>query len=193
MAYLLHGSALVTRAGSALVDIDPLNLRKVSESLKHMSSYVELLTSAVDVTDQVHVDSAVQKAAAEFGRVDIGSIVKDWQPTIDINQTGVWLLQRALIQQMLTQKSRGTRVGRGVIVNVCSSLGITASATGMPFPAYTSSKHGEVESTPVGRVANMEEVTDSILFLASPMSSLVYGAGLVVDGDMDYDADIFGF
>lgn len=41
---------------------------------------------------------------------------------------------------------------------------------------------GEVESTPVGRVADMEEITDSILFLASPMSSYVYGAGLVVDG-----------
>ncbi|GLA04118.1 hypothetical protein AnigIFM60653_004157 [Aspergillus niger] len=258
MAHLLQGTAFITGAGSgigagvartfiqngisklALVDINLSILQKVSESLKQTFPNVELLTSAVDVTKEVHVDNAVQKAATTFGRVDIGVnsagvgdpgeptdrlSLKDWQRTVHINQTGVWLSQRALIQQMLTQKSRGTRHGRGVIVNVCSSLGITASATGIPFPAYTSSKHGvmgltrmdakyyaptgirinavcpgfvdtpmvskavdsgvfkkEVESAPVGRIGDVEEITDSILFLASPMSSFIYGAGLVVDG-----------
>ncbi|GKZ34514.1 hypothetical protein AbraIFM66950_004790 [Aspergillus brasiliensis] len=90
MAYLLHSSEFITGAASgigagvarmfvqnrisklALVDIDPLNLRKVSESLKQTSPYVELLTSVVDVTDEAQVDNAVQKAAVEFGHVDIG-------------------------------------------------------------------------------------------------------------------------
>ncbi|PYH71798.1 SDR family NAD(P)-dependent oxidoreductase [Aspergillus vadensis CBS 113365] len=221
----------------ALVDINSSNLQNVSESLKQTSPYVELLTASVDVTNEAQVNNAVQKAATKFGRVDIGvncagvgdpgkpthqSSLRDWQRTVDINQTGVWMSQRALLQQMLAQTSCGTRRGRGVIVNVCSTLGITASATGIPFPAYISSKHGklsrdakyyapsgirinavcpgfvhtpmisdavdsgvfkkEVESTPIGRVADVEEITDSILFLASPMSSYVYGAGLVVDG-----------
>ncbi|RAH53545.1 short chain dehydrogenase/ reductase [Aspergillus piperis CBS 112811] len=224
----------------ALVDINSSNLQKVSESLKQTSPYVELLTASLNVTNEAQVNNAVQKVATNFGRVDIGvncagvgdsgkpthqSSLTDWQRAVDINQTGVWLSQRALLQQMLTQTSCGTRRGRGVIVNVCSSLGISASATGMPFPAYVSSKHGvmgltkmdakyyassgirinavcpgfvytpmisdavdsgvfkeEVESSPIGRVADMEEITDSILFLASPMSSYVYGAGLVVDG-----------
>lgn len=40
----------------------------------------------------------------------------------------------------------------------------------------------EVEATAVKRLAEVEEITDAILFLASPMSSYVYGAALVVDG-----------
>lgn len=40
----------------------------------------------------------------------------------------------------------------------------------------------EFERTPVGRPADAEEVADSIAFLASPMSSFIYGAGLTVDG-----------
>lgn len=103
----------------ALVDINLSILQKVSESLKQTFPNVELLTSAVDVTNEVHVDNAVQKAATTFGRVDIGVnsagvgdpgeptdrlSLKDWQRTVHINQTGVWLSQRALIQQMLTQK-----------------------------------------------------------------------------------------
>ncbi|RAK83888.1 short chain dehydrogenase/ reductase [Aspergillus costaricaensis CBS 115574] len=224
----------------ALVDNNPSSLQKVFESLKQTSPYVELLTASVDVTNEVQVNNAIQEAATKFGRVDIGVncagvgdpgkpthqlSLKGWQRTVDINQTGLWMSQRALLQQMLTQRSCGTRRGRGVIVNVCSSLGISASATGIPFPAYISSKQGvmgltkmdakyyaprgirinavcpgfvntpmisdagdsgvlkeEVEGTPIGRVADVEEITDSILFLASPMSSYVYGAGLVVDG-----------
>ncbi|PYH55847.1 SDR family NAD(P)-dependent oxidoreductase [Aspergillus niger CBS 101883] len=183
MAYLLHGTAFITGAGSgigagvartfsqngisklALIDINPSSLQKASESLRQRSPDVELLTAAVDVTNEAHVDNAVQKAATKFGRVDIGVncagvcdpkeptdrlSLKDWQRTININQTGVWLSQRALIRQMLTQTSRDTRHGRGVIINVCPSLGITASATGMPYPAYTSSKHGTFVRTAQG-------------------------------------------
>lgn len=40
----------------------------------------------------------------------------------------------------------------------------------------------EIEETPLGRLALMEEIADSIVFLASPMSSFMCGAGVVVDG-----------
>lgn len=40
----------------------------------------------------------------------------------------------------------------------------------------------EIEKTPVGRIADMEEIADAITFLVSPMSSFMYGAGLVADG-----------
>lgn len=40
----------------------------------------------------------------------------------------------------------------------------------------------ERERTPIGRFADMEEIADSIVFLASPMSSFMVGACLVVDG-----------
>lgn len=40
----------------------------------------------------------------------------------------------------------------------------------------------DVLSAPIGRVGEVEEIADAILFLASPMSSFVYGVGLLVDG-----------
>lgn len=102
----------------ALIDINSSNLQNVSESLKQISPYVELLTASVDVTNEEQVNNAVQKAATKFGRVDIGVncagvgdpgkpthqlSLKGWQRTVEINQAGVWLSQRALLQQMLSQ------------------------------------------------------------------------------------------
>ena len=36
--------------------------------------------------------------------------------------------------------------------------------------------------TALGRMAKMEEIADSIVFLSSPMSSFIVGQGLIVDG-----------
>lgn len=40
----------------------------------------------------------------------------------------------------------------------------------------------EVLSAPIGRMAQLDEIADSITFLASPMSSFMSGAALIVDG-----------
>lgn len=40
----------------------------------------------------------------------------------------------------------------------------------------------EIDKIPVGRLAEMEEIADHITFLASPMSSYMYGASMVADG-----------
>jgi NAD(P)-dependent dehydrogenase (short-subunit alcohol dehydrogenase family) len=40
----------------------------------------------------------------------------------------------------------------------------------------------QFEMTPIGRPAQVEEISDAILFLASPMSSYMCGAALVADG-----------
>ena len=40
----------------------------------------------------------------------------------------------------------------------------------------------EVQAAAVGRIGQVDEIADAILFLASPMSSFVYGIGLLVDG-----------
>ena len=41
---------------------------------------------------------------------------------------------------------------------------------------------GEVAKVPQGRLGEMEEIADTIMFLASPLSSFMAGTGLVVDG-----------
>lgn len=40
----------------------------------------------------------------------------------------------------------------------------------------------EISKTPMKRVGTMEEIADSIVFLASPLSSFMTGATMVVDG-----------
>lgn len=40
----------------------------------------------------------------------------------------------------------------------------------------------EIDKIPVGRLAEMDEIADHITFLASPMSSYMYGASMVADG-----------
>ena len=40
----------------------------------------------------------------------------------------------------------------------------------------------EIYRTPLGRVAEVEEIGDAIAFLASPMSSFMTGTRLIVDG-----------
>lgn len=42
--------------------------------------------------------------------------------------------------------------------------------------------HEEIEKTPMGRLAGMEEIADCVVFLGSEMSSFVTAAGLVSDG-----------
>lgn len=105
--------------GLALVDVNATALEGTRDQLKSKYPQLEVLVILVDVTDEESVDTAVSKAADRFGRIDIavncagiGGVpsptsdmpLKDWQKVIDINQTGVWLCQRAMIRQMLKQE-----------------------------------------------------------------------------------------
>jgi NAD(P)-dependent dehydrogenase (short-subunit alcohol dehydrogenase family) len=40
----------------------------------------------------------------------------------------------------------------------------------------------EIEKTPMGRMAEVEEIADTIAFMASPMASFMAGSALLVDG-----------
>ncbi|OQE45100.1 hypothetical protein PENCOP_c002G02999 [Penicillium coprophilum] len=223
----------------SLVDINITSLRSLSSEIAVASPGVKVLVQHIDVTDESSVDKAVEKTVQEFGKIDIAvhaagigdcgqpthNLSLDlWQNVMNINQTGLWLCERAIIRQMLKQESRGTRYGKGVIVNVASTLGLTAAHYAV-FPSYTAAKHAvigltksdakmyasheirinavcpgwtltpmtekfisepsmerELSSVPAGRMGKPDEIADAILFLASPMSSFVYGVGLVVDG-----------
>ncbi|KAJ5988114.1 hypothetical protein N7481_003324 [Penicillium waksmanii] len=258
MACNVKGTAFITGGGSGigrstaialaqngisavtLVDVNVPLLEQTRDALRVQFPTLEVEILEVNVANEESVESAVQKTAERFGRVDIGincagisgiptptaemSLV-EWQKVIDVNQTGVWLCQRALIRQMLKQDSRGIREGRGVIVNVSSMFGVSGPPGPFSIPHYTAAKHAVVgltkmdakaysrqgirinaicpgfvdtpiikeqiesgsmnpafEMTPVGRPAQVEEISDALLFLSSPMSSYMCGAALVVDG-----------
>jgi NAD(P)-dependent dehydrogenase (short-subunit alcohol dehydrogenase family) len=102
---------------------------------------------ATDVASPSDVEAMVDAARRELGRLDWAynnagveghtaptaeCPLEDWERTIAVNLTGVWLCMRSEIPAMLES-------GGGSIVN-CSSI---AGLVGFPgAPAYVASKHG---------------------------------------------------
>lgn len=98
----------------------------------------------LDVAQEDHWRAAVELAVSRYGRVTSllnnagislprgleSGTREEWDRTIAINQTGVWLGMRAVVPTMVKD-------GGGSIVNVSSTYGII----GVPgFTAYTASK-----------------------------------------------------
>ena len=104
----------------------------------------KVLVVAGSVTEEAHVQSAVDQTVRTFGKIDIlinnagigafGTLLHEttdqvWQEVLDINLTGVFRFTRAVIPHML---GRG-----GSIVNVSSIAGLVGIAG---LAAYGSSK-----------------------------------------------------
>ncbi|KAJ5701015.1 hypothetical protein N7493_012061 [Penicillium malachiteum] len=224
----------------ALVDLNLIVLEVTRNEIKARYPHVQVEIFQTNVAEEESVEAAIGKTVELFGSIDVGincagisgtptpthlMSFSEWQKVIDVNQTGVWLCQRALIRQMLKQESKGIREGRGVIVNVSSMFGVGGPPGPFSIPHYTAAKHAVVgvtkmdakayardgirinaicpgfvdtpiisqqiksgsmnpqfEMTPIGRSAQVEEISDALLFLSSPGSSYMYGASLVVDG-----------
>ncbi len=107
---------------------------------------------AVDVTDADSVQSLVNDVVGTHGRVDVlvasqGAMLRreieltdpaEWQRVLDVNLTGTWLLDRAVLAPMRVQ-------GSGRIVNVST---VYAERVGpIPESAYYASKAGIVNVT----------------------------------------------
>jgi NAD(P)-dependent dehydrogenase (short-subunit alcohol dehydrogenase family) len=96
----------------------------------------------VDVSDELDIETLVERAMSEFGRLDILVNAPDlhfakplveislaeWQRVIDVNLTGVFLACRAAGQAMLKQES-------GRIVNISSVLAERGMANGSAYCA----------------------------------------------------------
>ena len=106
----------------------------------------------VDVAQAGQVKALVNTAVETYGRIDcafnnagieggvkptIDCTEEEFDRTIAVNLTGVWLCMKYEIQQMLSQ-------GGGTIVNTASAAGLV----GFPgLPDYVASKHGVVGLT----------------------------------------------
>lgn len=115
-----------------------------------------------DVTDSTAMAALIERALADFGRLDFASnnagIEGDlasveeyseemWQRVLAINLTGVFLSMKHEFPVMRRQ-------GNGSIVNTASILGLVGYAT---LPAYTASKHGVVGLTKVAALEGAPE------------------------------------
>jgi NADP-dependent 3-hydroxy acid dehydrogenase YdfG len=111
------------------------------------------LAVPTDVTQEASVAALVEKALAEFGRVDIlvtsaGAATfaplldtkpQDWDRMMAVNVRGVFLACRAVLPPMMKQRS-------GTIINIVSVAAKRAIPGGA---AYTASKHAVLGLTQV--------------------------------------------
>jgi 3-oxoacyl-[acyl-carrier protein] reductase len=138
-------------AGLTLADIDENSLETLDEEVAASGAPKPLVQKA-DVSAEADVQSLVDNTAARFGRIDFlvtsaGILrrtkftempVSEWDLMLAVNLRGPFLCCRAVVPVMLRQ-------GGGVIVNVASLAGRTASVLGGAH--YTAAKHGVVGLT----------------------------------------------
>jgi 3-oxoacyl-[acyl-carrier protein] reductase len=131
---------LAAGAGVVVLDREPGVVGAAAEELGATSGV------AADVSDQADVRRAVADAEAALGRIDVlvnaaGILTQaplvemslaQWQQTIDVDLTGVFLLCRAVVPGMVDR-------GFGRVVNIASQLAIKG---GTSLTHYSAAKAG---------------------------------------------------
>ncbi len=140
-------SAKLADAGAKVVvaDVDEDSARQTAKELAGLSG--DVIGSFVDVAQEESVSSLMKIALETFGRIDIlvnnaGIMFRtrlmdisldEWERTLQINLTGVFLCTKAVLPIMKES-------GFGRIVNISSSAGRSVSTLGGAH--YTASKAG---------------------------------------------------
>lgn len=152
------------KAGAAVVLADHKE-RAVAEAARALVAQGHKAVAVrCDVSDDAQVAAMVDRAVADFGRLDAAfnnagimsriastadSARDDWDQVIGVNLRGVWSCMKHELRQM-------ERQGSGAIVNNAS----VGALTGIPgIAAYIASKHGVVGLT---RTAALEYVRHGI-------------------------------
>jgi len=156
---LKNKNALITGAGKGIGKAIALALAKEGVNVilvartqeeidnvaaKARSLRVKALAITADVADINSVNSAVEKALAEFGTIDIlinnagiaafGKFLelepKDWERIIQVNLMGTYYVTRAVLPNMIERQTGG-------IINISSTAGLSGNAL---TSAYSASK-----------------------------------------------------
>jgi len=137
-------------AGVLVVDLDEVGARATVDAIIDVGGAA--LFQRTDVSDPTEVRAMVSAALEAFGRLDVAvnnagtpgtyaaladQTLADWERTIAVNLTSVFLSMQAEIPPMI-------ETGGGAIVNTSSAAGLIGFAN---LPAYVASKHGVVGIT----------------------------------------------
>jgi NAD(P)-dependent dehydrogenase (short-subunit alcohol dehydrogenase family) len=135
----------------------------------------------IDVASEDDTVRAVQQTVARYGRLDVlvndaavgtgkrltDTSLAEWDRTLAVNLTGVFLMSRAAVNQMLTQDIRNE--ARGRLVNISSQHGMIACPEDI---AYGTSKSGVVYMT---RQIGADYAKDHIICNAVAPGKIVTG------------------
>jgi NAD(P)-dependent dehydrogenase (short-subunit alcohol dehydrogenase family) len=200
----------------------------VGDSLEPVAPFgdPDITFHRLDVTDEASWACIVADTIVRHGRLDIlvtnASVcrdatldlcsLEDWNTSISVNETGVFLGMRSVIPEM-------RKVGGGAIVNVSSMLGSVAVAGAIGLqatkgaitlltrsaalslmadnirvnsvhPGYVEApaswRHGPADipssAHPAGRAGRPRDIANGVLFLVSDEASYITGTGLLIDG-----------
>ena len=152
---------LLAREGARVLvaDNDEARGKEVAESIRAAGGEAD--ARRVDVSDESEVEAMVADCVARHGRLDcavnnagiVGPTamihqvdVADWNRTLGVNLTGVFLCMKHEIPPMQSQ-------GGGAIVNMSSGAGIIATPGMSP---YCASKHAVLGITKTAAVENAQ-------------------------------------
>ncbi len=148
-----RATALVFAREGAKVVVSDIVVAGGQETVRQIEAAGgEAIFVKADVSQAADVETLVAQTVETYGRLDcafnnagieggvkptIDCTEEEFDRTIAVNLTGVWLCMKYEIQQMLSQ-------GGGAIVNTASAAGLV----GFPgLPDYVASKHGVVGLT----------------------------------------------
>ena len=189
-------------------------------------SGVRVVTAQCDVTDEEQVNSLIQQGLSEFGHVDVvvnnaawrarGELLdisnEDWQHAVDVNVHAPFLMCRAVIPSMVSNRwgriihysgiapFRGAS-GPGTLERACEGLtraiateygkyNITANCIGPGSIDVTRSQGQDIHpgsggielDIPVPRQGTVEECSAVVVFLASDSARYITGQTYLVNG-----------
>ena len=180
-------------AGSALAQELGPNAKFIEHDVTNAADWTRVVAAAEDFFGPINV--LVNNAGILGVMAKTADVTEaDYRKVCEVNQHSVYLGMHAVIPSML-------KGGRGSIVNISSIAGLVANY-GFPSLAYVASKFAVrgmtpmmVEATdegggeallqiPLRRIAEPEEVSNLVLFLACDESSYITGAEHVIDAGM---------
>jgi NAD(P)-dependent dehydrogenase (short-subunit alcohol dehydrogenase family) len=152
VATLLHSHG----ARLSLADKDPTALSTAVARI-NPADPATVLTTEVDITSSLAVNSWIEATVAHFGRLDgaanmagaigakhgVGKLIdqddEEWDMLLRVNMTGLFYCLRAQLRSIFA-----TAEGKGSIVNAASIQGLRGFAC---HAAYSATKHGVIGLT----------------------------------------------
>ena len=177
---------LVNNAGveitSLITELDPSDIRKMLD--------VNVLGTALGMKHGLRAMRPGGAAGNGGSIISVASVAA----TIAFPGISVYSATKSAIDRLTrVAAAESGKLGYGVRVN-CIYPGLTPTAMGNQlavdcaelglFPSPEAAAGAVVELTPLGRLGQVDDMADAVVFLASDASKFITGAGLPVDGGM---------